>query len=203
MKSALERLTVVARPVEYAPRESFHSIWSQLICICREGGAVYYEIFARSPCTCDEGPWICQPCGQALRTADTAYLRGWVWRTRYSACGGIGAGLGEGNEGVECGRDGDCLVVKKVEKEIECDAAELAALEAEMEKAETEGRQWAGSSYSCHEIVGIGGKVKKKIKKKELVGAVVKEYVSLRHITRFWNTFVAYDRKGRYVLIIR
>lgn len=69
-------------------------------------------------------------------------MRGWAWRTRYSACGGIGAGLGEGNEGVECGRSGDCLNAEDVEKEIECDADELAALEAELEKAVVEGRQW-------------------------------------------------------------
>ena len=126
--------------------------------------------YARSPCTCNEGVWICNPCGQALRTADATYLRGWSWRTRYSTCGGIGAGLGQGNEGVECGRDGDCLNAKHVEKEVECDADELAACEAE------HGRHWAGSSYNTHEIVGIGGKVKKKITKEVLVGAVVKEY---------------------------
>ena len=61
-------------------------------------------------------------------------------------------------------------------KEIECDAEDLAVLEAEMGKAEISGRQWAGSSYTTHEIVGIGGRVKKKIQKTVLVGAVVKEY---------------------------
>lgn len=50
--------------------------------------------------------------------------------------------------------------------EIECDADELAACEG----------QWAGSSYTTHEIVGIGGKVKKKITKEVMVGAIVKEY---------------------------
>ena len=86
---------------------------------------------------------------------------------------------------MECGRDGDCLDAKEVEKEIECDADELAALKAEMEKAEIEGRRWAGSSYSCHEIVGIGGKVKKKLKKKVWVGAVVKEYEDERLSGKF------------------
>lgn len=136
--------------------------------------------YAREPCSCEQATpravWICQDCGQGLRSADTTYLRGWAWRTRYSACGGVGAGLGQGNEGVECGRRGNCLAAKEVEKEIECDADELAALEAEMEKAGLDGRKWAGSSYMTHEIVGVGGKVKKKIKKEVLVGAIVKEY---------------------------
>lgn len=34
------------------------------------------------------------------------------------------------------------------------------------------------------EIVGIGGNLKKKLKKKELVGAVVKEYVRPPHSVR-------------------
>ena len=72
-----------------------------------------------------------------------------------------------------------------MEKEIECDADELAALESEMAKAETEGRQWAGSSYTTHEIVGIGGKVKKKIIKKMRVGVIVKEYEDERKTGKF------------------
>lgn len=130
----------------------------------------------RSPCTCDELPWICRPCSQSLRTSDTTYMRGWVWRTRYSACGGIGAGLGEGNEGVECGRGGDCLDAQVVEKEIECDCDELAAIEAELESNGVDGRTWSGSSYTTVEVVGIGGKVKRKVKKSVMVGGIVKEY---------------------------
>ena len=99
----------------------------------QEGDVVFHEV-SRSPCTCDESVWICQPCGQGLRTADTTYLRGWQWRTRYSECGGIGAGLGEGNEGVECGRDTDCLDASEVERETECDAEELATLESELRR---------------------------------------------------------------------
>lgn len=148
MKSPFEHLTVVTRPIGYL-HKMFISERHVANRNDREADVIRYEQFARSRCTCGESVWICQPCGQALRTEDTTYLRGWAWRTRYSACGGIGAGLGEGNEGVECGRDGDCLAAKEVEKEIECDADELAALSLEMEKA-IEGRQWAGSSYSCH-----------------------------------------------------
>ncbi|KAK3714477.1 hypothetical protein LTR37_007783 [Vermiconidia calcicola] len=97
----------------------------------------------------------------------------------------MGAGLGEGNEGVECGRGGDCLNAREVERELECDADELAAFEAEMEKAETEGRRCFGSSYTTHEIIGIGGMVKKKIKKRVMVGAIVKEYEDERVTGKF------------------
>lgn len=129
--------------------------------------------------------WLCQDCGQGLRSTDTTYLRGWAWRTRYGACGGVGAGLGQGNEGVECGRYGECLDAKEVEKEIECDADELAAICAEMGKAGVDGGRWRGSSYTTHEIVGIGGKVKKKVKKEMLVGATVKEYEDERMTGKF------------------
>ncbi|KAJ9619802.1 hypothetical protein H2203_008072 [Taxawa tesnikishii (nom. ined.)] len=122
-----------------------------------------YTAFARSPCTCADNVWICQPCGQSLRTDDVTYLRGWTWRTRYSTyLGGLGTGIGEGNEGVQCGRLHDCLAAKEVEKEIDCDAAELAALRAEAERAELEGRSWGGTSYLMQEMEGIGGVVKKK-----------------------------------------
>ncbi len=141
--------------------------------------------YYKAPCTCDEVLWICRPCGQALRTSDTTYLRGWSWRTHYSTCGGMGAGLGEGNEGVECGRGGSCLKPQTVERELECDAEELAFIEAEMEKTGINGRSWAGSSYTTCEIVGIGGAVKKKVKKNILVGAIVKEYEDERITSKF------------------
>lgn len=131
---------------------------------------------ARSPCTCEEKVWICQPCGQSLRAADTTYMRGWAWRTRYSACGGLGAGLGEGNEGVECGRSSDCLAAREVEQEVECDAEDVINLEHAMSSAEVDGHHWQGSSYTVQETVGIGGKVMRKVKKMVFVGAIVKEY---------------------------
>jgi len=135
------------------------------------------QAFARGPCTCSNSVWICQPCGQTLRSADVTYVRGWTWRTRYSTyLGGLGTGIGEGTEGVECGRRSNCLDAKEVEKEIDCDADELAALKTETEQAEREGRTWSGTSYFTQEIDGIGGVVKKKVKKRVRVGLVVKEY---------------------------
>ncbi|KAI9725475.1 MAG: hypothetical protein M1828_003146 [Chrysothrix sp. TS-e1954] len=108
---------------------------------------------------------------------DTTYTRGWTWRTRYSTyLGGLGTGIGEGNEGVECGKGKLCLAAREIEKEIDCDATELAELKRENDKVEEEGRHWGGTSYLTQEIEGIGGVVKKKVKKRVKVGAVVKEY---------------------------
>lgn len=104
-------------------------------------------------------------------------MRGWTWRTRYSTyLGGIGTGIGEGNEGVECGKGDLCLEAREVEKEIDCDAEELAELKREIEEREKEGRSWVGTSYLMQEIEGIGGVVKKKVKKRVRVGQVVREY---------------------------
>ncbi|GAB7358632.1 hypothetical protein MBLNU230_g3862t1 [Neophaeotheca triangularis] len=150
-----------------------------------EEGDESHKVFVRSPCTCAEQVWICQPCGQTARANDTTYLRGWTWRGRYSTCGGIGAGIGEGLEGVKCGRGSGCLAAVKIYKEIECDADELANFEAEMEKAELDGRPRSGSSYTTQEIVGIGGKVKIKAKKSVLVGAEVREYEDERATGKF------------------
>ena len=138
--------------------------------------------YARGSCTCAvEGVWLCNNCGQSLRIEDVTYLRGWSWRLRYSNfLGGLGTGIGEGNEGVECGRGQDCFAVRDVEQEIECDADELAALENEAKEAELEGREWGGTSYLFQEIEGIGGTVKKKVKRRVRLGAVVKEYENER-----------------------
>ena len=136
-----------------------------------------FRSFERGPCTCAEQVYICVSCGNALRSADTTYIRGWTWRTRYSTyLGGLGTGIGEGNEGVECGKGDVCLAAKEVEKEVDCDAHELAEMQREIEKIEGEGRHWDGTSYMAQEIEGIGGVVKKKVKKRVKVGAVVKEY---------------------------
>merc|ERR1712072_1584843 len=42
--------------------------------------------------------------------------------------------------------------------------------------AEIDSRHMHGSSYTTQEIVGIGGRVKRKVKKRVYVGAIVKEY---------------------------
>jgi hypothetical protein len=72
-----------------------------------------------------------------------------------------------------------------VEKEVECDASELAALEEEIARAEIQGHRWVGCSYSTQEIVGIGGRVKKKVRKLVPVGAIVKEFEDERVTEKF------------------
>lgn len=151
------------------------------------------DAYARSPCCCPDMVYICLSCGNALRSADTTYTRGWTWRTRYSTyLGGLGTGIGEGNEGVECGRGRDCLAAKEIEKEIDCDADELATIKREVEQIEGQGRHWGGTSYMTQEIEGIGGVVKKKVKKRVKVGAVVKEYEDEREDGRY----LAREQKG-------
>lgn len=129
--------------------------------------------FSREPCECTEAVHICLSCGNALRNADTTYARGWTWRTRYSYLGGYGTGIGEGNEGVECGRGNQCLGSHEVEKEIDCDAEELADMKRDHEEHESS-RYVSG--YFMQEIEGIGGVVKKKVKRRIRIGQVVREY---------------------------
>ncbi|OQN95784.1 hypothetical protein B0A48_17974 [Cryoendolithus antarcticus] len=86
----------------------------------------------------------------------------------------------------------DCLAAHELYKELECDADELAAIEAEMSQAELDGRSWLGSSYTTQEIVGIGGRVKKKVKKRIMVGDVVKEYEDERGS----NTYLQREQNG-------
>lgn len=136
--------------------------------------------FARTPCICPTTVWLCQPCGLESRQADTNHQRSVNWRIRYSACGGIGAGLGEGNEGVECGRRQHCLAAQDVYREYECGADELAA-----ETSESPGHEHRGSSYMLQEIVGIGGQLKTKVKEKVVVGHPVKHYEDERSTGRY------------------
>lgn len=147
--------------------------------------------FVRGPCCCADAVWLCQPCGQSLRTADTTYMRVWTWRTRYSTyLGGLGTGIGEGNEGVKCGREQQCLAAREVEVEVDCEAEDLAA-NAEVDDGTTmaiipavtatsstnslvdESKE---TGYLRQEIEGIGGVVKKKLKIRVKVGAVVEEW---------------------------
>ncbi|KAF1836547.1 hypothetical protein BDW02DRAFT_587354 [Decorospora gaudefroyi] len=130
--------------------------------------------FERTPCNCDHVVWLCAPCGKDLRNADTMYVRGWSWRTRYSHyLGGVGTGAGEGNEGVECGRKRACLGARNVEHET-CEQDVLGALESSHTPESPE--RWRGTSYLAQEIEGIGGVLKVKHKKQVRVGECVKLY---------------------------
>jgi hypothetical protein len=140
--------------------------------------------FEHTPCNCLEEVWLCQSCGHALRRADTDYKRGWTWRARYSTyLGVLGTGIGEGNEGVPCGRDRACLAAKIVEQEVDCDAETLHQLE---EEAEATGRSWDGGGFEVQEVEGIGGVVKRKVKKLVLVGKRVQEHEDERSGTKLY-----------------
>ncbi|KOS23232.1 hypothetical protein ESCO_003470 [Escovopsis weberi] len=78
----------------------------------------------RTLCSCeDQGVWLCQPCGRSVRNADHEYKRIWRWRNQYGEIlGGLGTGIGDGDRGVICGREGSCLAAREREHEIDCDA---------------------------------------------------------------------------------
>lgn len=134
--------------------------------------------YARNPCTCDEAVWICAPCGRSLQSKDVGYKRIWTWRSRYSTyLGGLGTGIGEGNQGVKCGREDSCLGAEDIEVEVECGvggdctpSANCACIEA------VRNREESAPGYFSQEILGIGGVVKKKVKKRVRLGATVAEH---------------------------
>ncbi|TAQ89409.1 hypothetical protein B7494_g2278 [Chlorociboria aeruginascens] len=81
------------------------------------------ETLRRATCTCPDRVWLCQSCGRGLYSADAEYEGIWKWRTRYlPSLGGLGVGIGEGNQGVPCGRGSDCIAAREVEQETDCDA---------------------------------------------------------------------------------
>lgn len=144
--------------------------------------------FERTPCNCKEVVWLCAPCGKDLKSADTTYVLGWSWRTRYSHyLGGVGTGAGEGEQGVECGRGPLCLGARIVEHET-CEAETLAALAAQdrIHNTPDSPERWRGTSYLAQEIEGIGGVLKVKHKKYTRVGECVKMYEDERDKSVRW-----------------
>ncbi|KAI9805749.1 MAG: hypothetical protein M1833_005242 [Piccolia ochrophora] len=120
-----------------------------------------------------------------LRSADTTYQRVWTWRTRYSTyLGGIGTGIGEGNEGVKCGRGENCLAMQVIDVELDCDAEDMAALLEDDGKGGKAGIV-KGIGYLRQEIEGIGGFLKKKIKKRVKLGAPVEEWEDEREKAQY------------------
>jgi hypothetical protein len=138
--------------------------------------------FEHGPCTCaTRGVYLCQACGQSLRSADTTYKRVWTWRSRYSThIGGLGTGMGEGDQGQKCGRGEDCLDAVEGEVEIDCSErpASLSSPGPRTTDSDSAQKSEAGLSagYLRQEVEGIGGVVKKKVKKRIRVGATVWEF---------------------------
>ncbi|EGY13409.1 hypothetical protein VD0002_g405 [Verticillium dahliae] len=156
----------------------------------------------RELCQCDEnaGVWLCQPCGKGIRASDSDYNCVWKWRSHYGeVLGGLGTGIGDGDRGVICGRESDCVAAKEVEQETDCDAedARESSLEtitppgtpgsflhrqdssssvSSHERQRTPSPLQLGPGYERHEIEGIGGVVKKKLVRMVRVGACVPEW---------------------------
>lgn len=137
----------------------------------------------QDPCTCTDSVYLCTPCGTGLTVADTNYRRIWTWRTRYSTyLGGLGTGIGEGNEGVKCWRGEKCMAAQEVEVEIDCSEEGRGGSDRESSESDSEWHWTEGegkeerAGYWQQEIEGIGGVVKKKIRKRIRVGKTVKEW---------------------------
>ena len=162
--------------------------------------------FMRRPCVCaTKGVYLCKGCGLHLRASDITYKRVWTWRSRYSTHigGGLGTGLGQGDQGQKCGRGRQCL--EHTSKgvcwvEIDCQDAQAdqgpvpgeqhgvhdLLLETEprstnspgpsVQDSESNDRPRDTPGYFQQEIEGIGGVVKKKVKKRVKVGATVSEF---------------------------
>lgn len=154
--------------------------------------------FLRTPCTCEEAVWLCHQCGHILRNNDTTYRRVWAWRTRYSTyLGGLGTGIGEGCQGVKCGRGEDCLAAQEIELEVvsEHDWADglhnHGLLHGNSNTGNTllsdrrDSPEEEEPGYFRQEIVGIGGRFKQKVKKRVMVGACVVEHEDERDNCRY------------------
>ncbi|KAL4896837.1 hypothetical protein BDV59DRAFT_199181 [Aspergillus ambiguus] len=171
-----------------------------------EGDSFTASAFFRSPCSCQSAVWLCHQCGQKLRSSDTTYRRVWSWRTRYSTyLGGLGTGIGEGCQGVKCGRGEDCLAAQEIELEVECEADESASSSPAQPHVgfghrlagnahsgshnhfndRLESREEEEPGYFRQEIIGIGGRVKQKAKKRVTVGACVVEHEDERETGRY------------------
>ena len=187
----------------------------------------------RTPCWCEEAVWLCYQCGQTLRSSDTTYRRVWTWRTRYSTSlgGNLGTGIGEGCQGVKCGRGQYCLAAQEIELEVDCEADDVGGFldaghphhphyhyggggggggggrHGQLEHAGGGGvmptsgnsnsntplpvpllvdvRDEEEPGYFRQEMVGVGGVVKHKAKKRVMVGACVLEYEDERDTGRY------------------
>lgn len=145
------------------------------------------EAFQRTPCSCADSVWLCHQCRMVVRNQDTMYRRAWTWRTRYStSLGGLGTGIGNCCQGIECGRKQDCLAAQEIEREVECEADGYSGSPYGTTYGSTgfhnhsndhrDSRNEEEPGYFRQEIIGIGGAVKLKAKKRVMIGACVGEH---------------------------
>ena len=105
-------------------------------------------------------------------------------------------GFGQGNEGVKCARGGECEGAVDVEVEFECSSrsnggggsrnGSTGSLSGgsdsgggsggEAERSESPWGEKDEAGYLWQEIEGLGGVVKKKVRKRERVGGTVREW---------------------------
>ncbi|KAJ5659593.1 hypothetical protein N7507_006044 [Penicillium longicatenatum] len=168
--------------------------------------AIKAETLSQNICHCSDAVWLCVQCGQTLRSNDTTYRRVWAWRTRYSTYlgGGLGTGIGEGCQGVKCGRGEACLAGQEIELEVDCEADESSSDTSSTGHHSPGSHPSASASSHYHhdlvssdshddeepgyfrqEVIGLGGVVKHKAKKRVMVGACVVEYEDERETGRY------------------
>ncbi|KAL6233772.1 hypothetical protein BDW75DRAFT_214326 [Aspergillus navahoensis] len=191
LKNRIRRLCTTCRkaPLNSLVSSSLHAPIPSTSTTTKSG------VFLRDTCTCRDVLWLCNQCGQKLRRNDTTYRRVWTWRTRYSTyLGGLGTGIGEGCQGVKCGRGESCLAAQEIELEVECEADESMShsppeygyhfghrFDQDHSSHSHTGERWEDPDekepgYLRQEIIGIGGRVKQRAKKRVMVGACVPEY---------------------------
>ncbi|EXJ59917.1 hypothetical protein A1O7_04064 [Cladophialophora yegresii CBS 114405] len=151
--------------------------------------------FLRGPCTCESrGVFLCAPCGGNLRAADTTYQRVFTWRSRYSTHigGGLGTGLGLGNQGQKCGRGASCLdTSSEAVSWVETDCPEDKTQDTadydghSLSRVGTPDSSSNKPGYLQQEVEGIGGVLKKKVKRRVKTGACTYEYADERESGKY------------------
>ena len=180
-------------------------------------GSLTAAAYLRGPCTCaSRGVYLCRECGSNCRPADVIYKRVWTWRSRYSTHigGGLGTGLGQGDQGQKCGRGARCLELCSSWVERECqdrksdrnsgptleqDSAADSGTDDVLENrllstpspapsgldSDSDDRSKNKPGYLQQEIQGIGGIVRKKVRERVKVGATVSEFDDERESRRY------------------
>ena len=159
--------------------------------------AFTYPAFARGACECAVFFWLCQPCGQYFPAHDTSYFRIWTWRISYSThLGGLGTGIGEGYEGVKCGRGEQCLAARKIEVEEDCGLEASSTWTKDGNCADTTSSPGYVSmddydaekaGYLRQEVEGLGGHIRGKVKRMVVVGQTVEEHEDERENGSYLN----------------
>lgn len=190
LKNRIRRLCITCRTVPISqhqiPLEQF-STHSQEPTPSFDPSSFTAPAFLRTPCACEDAVWLCHQCGYTLRNNDVIYCRVWGWRTRYStSLGGLGTGIGEGSQGVKCGRGEGCLAAQETELEVVSEADDNGPFSGgSTSHTATNNQEDERPGYVRQDIVGIGGRFKQKMKKRIMVGACVVEHEDERETGKY------------------